>query len=157
MNFFARLILLFLLSPTILYAESVIPLSNQAILNNPADKQLYPTKEEISAALNAIYNFLEKPEKQLKSIESWTTDKNYLMGEIAQIHKNIRHYKVQFIGIRRHGIKTILCNFFPEDMTDAADWRDRQIVVNDGGFWFWQVEYDPSKDKIVMFVSNGYA
>jgi len=31
------------------------------------------------------------------------------------------------------------------------------IRVLDGGFWFWQIEYEPCTAKCLNFASNGYA
>jgi len=36
-------------------------------------------------------------------------------------------------------------------------WQKEKVKVDDGGFWFWQIYYDPSTDKCSDFHSNGYA
>ena len=64
------------------------------------------------------------------------------------------------LGIIRDGGKVIWCNFFPvagKGKDEFQNWRKERIVVDDGGFFYWQIEYDPEADKCSRFYSNGYA
>jgi len=37
------------------------------------------------------------------------------------------------------------------------DWKRKTIMVGDGGFWYWQIEYDLITGACPKFISNGYA
>jgi hypothetical protein len=32
---------------------------------------------------------------------------------------------------------------------------DNEVIVYDGGFWYWRIEYDVEKDRCLNFSSNG--
>jgi len=88
--------------------------------------------------------------------------KNLSHDQFAESHEvtNSRNYRVQFVGIIRDGRKVIWCNFFPvagKGKDEFQNWRKERIVVDDGGFFYWQIEYDPEADKCSRFYSNGYA
>ena len=63
--------------------------------------------------------------------------------------------------IERDGKKYIWCNFFPvprKGQEDTfKDWKRQEITMHDGGFRYWQIEYDPKTGKCHNFNSNGYA
>ena len=50
------------------------------------------------------------------------------------------------------GVKAEDCrnNAFP-------DWKKHKVEVDDGGFWFWRIEYDVDNGACQKFSSNGYA
>lgn len=104
-----------------------------------------PTTEQIDKALNSIYKYIDNPQ----NINDWQKE------EIKKIKKNISEYKVQFIGIGTGKKKRIWCNFFRGK--HFKYWKQRVVVVKDGGFWFWQIEYNLNNDKCINFRSNGYA
>ncbi|HPF15236.1 MAG TPA: hypothetical protein PLJ12_13310, partial [Planctomycetota bacterium] len=37
------------------------------------------------------------------------------------------------------------------------DWLQNLVIVDDGGFWYWQIEFDPKTGRFARFDSNGYA
>ena len=110
-----------------------------------------PTAAQTESAYRCVQAFLEKP---------IVRDRWYL-GEIAHIRTNKNKFRVQFIGENRDGQKVILCNFFPAHRSDDREafeyWKRQKVEVMDGGFWFWQIEYDPETDRCSQFRSNGYA
>jgi hypothetical protein len=99
----------------------------------------------------AIQAFLEKP----------TFEDEYTKGEIKEILKHAKQYRVQFVGIERDGKKYIWCNFFPAPRKGEEDyhpdWKRREVQVLDGGFDYWRIKYDPKTGKCHDFYSNGYA
>jgi hypothetical protein len=102
-------------------------------------------------ALRRVRAFLENPV---------VSDRNYL-SQIALIRQHGREYRVQFIGTFRNGHTVILCNFFPVRLPGQKEdpfsyWRSKKVEVNDGGFWFWRIEYDPADGRCTNFTSNGY-
>lgn len=122
--------------------------TNQVILSAGSWK---PSLEETQKALAAIQVFLDKP----SSTNDWTK------SEIKKIREHTKKYRVQFMGVVREGRRVIWCNFFPAPRKDEKDhfqeWKQQEIMVDDGGFWFWQIDYDPSTGKCSKFTSNGYA
>jgi hypothetical protein len=122
--------------------------ANQVILSSGRWK---PSFEETQKALAAIQAFLENP----TSTNDWTKI------EIKKIREHAKEYRVQFMGGVREGRRVIWCNFFPAPRKDEKDrfqeWKQLEILVDDGGFWFWQIDYDPSTGKCSNFTSNGYA
>ena len=150
------LIILFVF-PTYCLSEPSIPIKNQVVLDKGSDYLPYkkiwkPSVDDTQKALTAIYNFLKSPEKEA----IWRSG-NYEFSEreIKNIYDNISKYNVQFVGIISKGKKRIYCNFFPNEIDDY--WKKDLVFVFDGGFWFWQIEYDLETGKCLNFQSNGYA
>ena len=156
MKNFLHVIVFILLFPSICLSGAIISDDNQIILKNTENKTWVPNKEETQKALTKIYSFLSNPDKYLPATEVWTTDTEYLKKEIQKINKNIYLFRVQFVGITKNGKRIIYCNFFPNDESNNY-WKKELVRVDDGGFWFWQVEFSPDENKIVWFQSNGYA
>ena len=100
-------------------------------------------------ALTAIQTFLENPKGQ----SAWK------QSEIKKILVNSSKYRVQFKGVLEKNRKYIKCNFFRAsgDKDDFPNWKKEEIIVDDGGFWFWQIDYDIHRGKCLNFSSNGYA
>lgn len=128
--------------------DTVIAQTNRVILSSGGWK---PSADETQTALMAIQSFLERP----------TSTNDWSKGEIKKIRIHLKEYRVQFVGVVRDGKKVIWCNFFPAPRKGEKDsfqyWQRQAIMVDDGGFWYWQIEYDPSTGKCLKFMSNGYA
>ena len=125
-----------------------IPLSNRVILTTAA---WTPSTAETQKALVAIQLFLERP----------TSADRRSMGEIRQILRNAKFYRVQFQGVVQQKRKLIWCNFLPAsppgEIDRFGDWKRSAMIVSDGGFWFWRIAYDPATGKCQDFWANGYA
>ncbi len=110
-----------------------------------------PSVDEARKALSAIQSFLETTIS--------TNDRN--KSEIKKILDHSKEYRVQFIGVIHDEKRLILCNFFPARRNKEKDgfeyWKRQEVSVDDGGFWYWQIEYDTSTGKCVNFASNGEA
>ncbi len=108
-----------------------------------------PSAKQTKEALRQVQSFLEKPDGQ--------GERN--KAEIRKILENKSGYRVQFMGVEREGKRVVVCNFFPAPDPKFQDqfktWRDSLVVVDDGGFYFWQIEYDPVTGKCLKFQSNG--
>ena len=136
--------LLLLESRAVAGLDTDIPQTNRVILPSGRWK---PSAEETQKVLAAVQTFLERP----SSTNDWTK------REIKKILDHAKEYRVQFVGVVRDGKRLIWCNFFPAADAFGADWKRQEVRVMDGGFWFWQIEYDPSAEKCLNFSSNGYA
>jgi hypothetical protein len=124
--------------------DADIAQTNRVILSSSDWK---PSAEQTQKALAAVQAFLDKP----GSTNNWTK------GEIKKILAHTKEYRVQFFGIVRDGTRLVWCNFFPASDPFGRDWRREKVQVLDGGFWFWQIEYDPSTGECLNFGVNGYA
>ena len=127
--------------------ETDIPATNRVILKS---KSWTPTADQAQKALASIQSFLSKP----------ATTNEYQLREIRKILANSRNYRVQFVGMIRDGRKIIWCNFFPaagKGKDEFEDWRKERIEVEDGGFYYLKIEYDPATGECSKFHPNGYA
>jgi hypothetical protein len=108
-----------------------------------------PTDEQTLNTLEDIFTFLQ-------DAESNNEFDAYFKSEIKKIIKNRNQYRVQFIGILEDNKKYIHCNFIPKN-EGFSNWKDKLIIVKDGGFWFWQIFYDVDLRKVKKIYINGYA
>jgi hypothetical protein len=62
--------------------------------------------------------------------------------DIAALDHILQHfpeYLRQYAGVTINGSRRVLVNAFPDD---TYCWRDEYIVIEDGGPWFWDIQYD---------------
>ena len=120
--------------------DTGIPATNQIILSVGAWK---PSTEQTQKALVSVQAFLNQSKHH----------------DIPKILANTKNYRVQFVGVLRNGKKVIWCNFFPApDKDDEFHyWKRDKVEVMDGGFSFWQIDFDPTKNSCSEFKVNGYA
>ncbi len=125
--------------------DTNIPPENQVVLKG----DWTPTPEQTTKALTAIQTFLENS----KGLSVWQ------QAEIKKILANSSRYCVQFKGVLEKNRKIIRCNFFRAsgNKDDFPYWKKQVVIVDDGGFWFWQIDYDVQQGECLSFSSNGYA
>jgi len=86
--------------------------------------------------------------------------KPYLEGvatpEARVIAAKLGRYKRQYLGYTDGGKKWIFVNSFC-DWKDDGFWRDRLIIVKDGGTCFFKVRYDVSSSRFDQLQINGEA
>ncbi len=143
-----KVLFLSFLIPICVFAESIsIPNESTVILHAdyPYKSTWMPSEEQAQEALIKALNFIDHP----TGVDEWQKT------EISKIKKNISSYKVQFVGIESNGNKRIWCNFFNRE--DFDSWKTDVVFVLDGGWWYWQIEYDLETKSCVNFRSNGYA
>jgi len=77
--------------------------------------------------------------------------------ELALVVGNFDKYTRQFVGIGFKGKKFIYCNYFDFGPTPAfpRDPSKMFIVTNDGGHYYWQVEYDMDTKTCTHLEING--
>ncbi|MCP4161199.1 MAG: hypothetical protein GY760_14085 [Deltaproteobacteria bacterium] len=87
--------------------------------------------------------------RALIAVEQYIQNSTY-----ENIKKNIAVYKVQLIGIRKNGKNKIYCNFFGMDI---SNWKSRseKVVIKDGGFWVWNIIYNPETNICSDMYVNG--
>lgn len=119
-------------------------LSDKNVIADPKNEITvwHPTKKETDKALTRIHEYLLSKRKSNSEIDS--------------IIKHRKEYGVQFVGIIRNKKKYIFCNFFRFD-EDFSNWRNSMVFVFDGGFWFWNIEYNIGDDTCDSLSINGVA
>jgi hypothetical protein len=61
------------------------------------------------------------------------------IAALDHVSAHFSEYLRQYAGIKINGSRRVLVNAFPED---TYCWRDEYIVIEDGGLWFWEIQYD---------------
>ena len=130
-------------------AESSISPEHQVILKG----DWTPTKEQTEKALAAAITLVRQTAAQPAGTSPGEKYQRECAGKIAE---GMAKYAVQFIGQTRNGKKFIHCSFFPGDyLQDVPYWKDQEVMVDDGGYSFWQVDYDPETGKCGKLRING--
>jgi hypothetical protein len=158
----ARLgVLLLLFAAPLAFAGVVsdIPLASQVLLKG--DSKWVPTQPQRQQALHAIQGFLETIDRGKRVPGASAAETSFLLPEIRKLLANSAGYRVQFKGIKENGDRIILCNFFPAAPNQGVDefesWRQTEVQVSDGGFYFWTIEYNPLNRVVSKLYIHGYA
>jgi hypothetical protein len=86
----------------------------------------------------------------------------FVSEELGKIIAYLGQYERQYIGlILSDGTRLILVNCFLQHDQDAGNpgrvLQSRWVEVDDGGFNYWRIRYDPERKVFLGFDSNGYA
>jgi len=129
--------------------ENPIPAEHQAILKG----EWTPTKEQTDKALAAAIALVRQTAAQPAGTSP--AEKYHVEGA-KKIGEGMTTYAVQFTGQIRKGRKVISCSFFPTaEFKYFTNWKELSVVVEDGGYGFWQVDYDPETGKCGELQING--
>jgi len=126
------------------YRGVILPLSaTQEELYLGAESYWVPSAEQVRAMEERLPSFLLR-EKQ-----------DELSGKVALYYR-------QYIGITINGRRLIYGNFihntaWKESLEDGVDYHRHMMMVDDGGAWFFQVEYDVETEAFVELGINGVA
>jgi len=113
-------------------------------------KHFTPTHQDIDKAEHALNT-------KLKKIDSILSDQG---GHDPIIYEHLKKYVRQYFGyIDSQGHRILFINCVWKDkefgeMFDRQFLRD-EIMVNDGGSYFWNVKYDMEADKLFDLGVNG--
>lgn len=66
-------------------------------------------------------------------------------------------YRMQAYGVTVHGKRVVHLSFLTPDHPDDGGWRRDLLIIGDGGYAFWDAEYDPSSGKILWWQTHGVA
>jgi hypothetical protein len=111
------------------------------------ENRFTPTKEEITQAENA----LNKQFRKFK-ISKWN-----LAGG-PNILNNLNKYRRQYFGIiDENGNRILYINAFWSDEDGFDYWLDKEIFVNDGGSYFWNIKYFINENLLSDLMINGGA
>jgi hypothetical protein len=153
---------------------SGIPPANQVTLNkvdysyvsSTLSSNWMPSPDQVSEALPVIQAFLDQGSSGKSFAKLFAKNsvarRQFLTEQIAKIQANKAGYRVQCWGVTQNGTKLIFCNFFPassgkKQENEFGKWKGEVILVDDGGYHFWQALYDPKTHKVVRFDCNGDA
>jgi hypothetical protein len=85
----------------------------------------------------------------------------FALGEIEKILANLDKFDAQYAGVYIGGRKRILCNFMRRESGPESFLGNSRMCqwaqVSDGGFWYWQIQFDVATGTCLAFQSNGYA
>jgi hypothetical protein len=87
------------------------------------------------------------------------TDRRWWLGldYAADILREWQTYRMQAYGVTVHGKHLVhLCFLTPEHQDDGS-WRHDLLIISDGGYGFWDAEYDPSSGKILWWQTHAVA
>jgi hypothetical protein len=134
---------------------------------SPKDRSAYwtPTAEQAWAADAAIRKFIHlSKDDPVLAFPNWVAyfkkeprAAPNASNEIGLVEKNLTHYIVQFVGLVQNGKKRIYFNYFDPIAiaTFKTDPSSQFIDVNDGGYHFWQIEYDLDSKTCSNLQING--
>jgi hypothetical protein len=98
----------------------------------------YPSEDDVLAVETGLRNALhERLADEYKATPSAQRDAN--VEALNHVLSNLDKYLRQYAGIVVGGSRRVLVNAFPND---AYCWRDEYVAIDDGGAWFWTMQYD---------------
>lgn len=119
--------------------------------------------ESLEARLrSALEHAREVPESLDRLCKGHPQRAAYVSREIGGILARLGEYRRQYIGVVLvGGRRRILVNCFPGSGTDSDDsygyWKAQWVLVDDGGNWYWRIQYDAERNEFAEFDSNGNA
>jgi hypothetical protein len=69
------------------------------------------------------------------------------------VWEQLDEYQRQYIGLERGDRQIIYGNYFCN--SGSVNWREKLVVVDDGGDCFFQVEYDVESEVFIKLLVNG--
>jgi hypothetical protein len=77
------------------------------------------------------------------------------------IHEHLASYRRQYVGVIVDGRRRILVNAFrfweDEEPESHYYWLHQYVFVNDGGHYYWRIQFDMHTKRYLEFDQNGYA
>ena len=125
-----------------------------------------PTAEIVAKAEQGLRAALDEARKSPSSIDAQALTSParaaYVAADIGAIVDRLGRYRRQYLGLRlADGRQRLLINFFPSAEAGASDsfgyWKQRWVVVDDGGNSYWRIQYDVPSGAFMSFDCNGNA
>lgn len=112
-----------------------------------------PSPQDIAPVEAQLKSYLEDVSNSKREVAG---DANWRVPSQAKaIGARLGSYKRQYVGYTDRGKRWILVNGFCEDhLKDEDTWRDRLVVVIDGGLCFFKALYDTSKSQYAYLLIN---
>jgi hypothetical protein len=77
------------------------------------------------------------------------------LEDVPKILQRLGDYGAQFTGFVVDGHRRLLCSFFFDH--DGNEGADGWVMVADGGYGYWSIDYDLDTDRCIALRINGYA
>jgi hypothetical protein len=68
---------------------------------------------------------------------------------IGQILEHLAAYRRQYVGTVVQGEKRLFVNCFRGDPQQHPAWRQRLVDVDDGGFYYWRIQYQVDRKRFL--------
>ncbi len=113
-----------------------------------SDQRFTPTRQEIDKAEIVLSKNLKISNKQLVNQSSTPI-----------IHIKLNKYKRQYFGyIDKNGDRILFINcFWSKNENNTERWLTSEIMVLDGGSYYWNVKFNLTKNEIFDLNVNGFA
>lgn len=137
----------------------IFPLADAYVDGLAVESGWTPSAEDVRHAHARLHAQLQEaaaaPARFFASPPSDAAGRAYVLGEIGKILAVFDQFSLQCVGVVIDGHRRIYCNFilWPHPSNELQEW----ILVHDGGYSFWQIQYDTVDDECLGFTSNGYA
>jgi hypothetical protein len=73
---------------------------------------------------------------------------------IGEILDHLAAYRRQYVGIVVQGKKRLFVNCFRGDPLQHASWRQQLVDVDDGGFYYWRIQYQVDRQRFLEIDIN---
>jgi hypothetical protein len=76
---------------------------------------------------------------------------------IGEILEHLAAYRRQYVGIVVQGERRIFVNCFRADPQQHPSWREQLVDVDDGGVYYWRIQYQIDRKRFLEIDINGDA
>ncbi len=158
---FALLLCLILLPVFVLWAKAKETDNAKIIKTNKLEGIICTNYKEWEFLFPQDCIFWQPSKKEVLKAE--TDIEKYLaqskLPRASRILNKLPEYRRQYIGITVDGHKRIYCNFFYREYhgNNKSPLTEKPVLVDDGGEWFFKIQYDMQEDKCLDLAINGEA
>lgn len=133
-----------------LHAEEPLD-DHSVILSGPDCRKVFDQMSRHSP--DAREGFWTPAPEQIKAL--WQALPAFVAGQTEHILQPLETYHRQYVGFLRGGHRFIYLNAFRMRQPFDKYWRERAVIVGDGGSNYFGVEYDVEASKLLNLDSNG--
>ena len=88
-----------------------------------------------------------------EKLPEYLSQNAYLFNRQPPAWERLDEYQRQYIGLQRGGKQIIYGNYFCDNL--GIDWRQKLVIVEDGGDCFFLIEYDLEDSSFILLMVNG--
>jgi hypothetical protein len=86
---------------------------------------------------------------QGRSKGGWRDFHVFRSHHIGQILEHLAAYRRQYVGIIVQGEKRLFVNCFRGDPQQHSAWRQQLVDVDDGGLYYWRIQYRVDRKRFL--------
>jgi len=120
--------------------------------------------EERIADMNYFFGewegFWTPTESDIESLENGLLEALEEIDCNPYIRQHLDTYRRQYVGVIVGKDRRVLVNAFPapdEGFDSKYYWRHQFVFVEDGGYHYWRIQFDPASGRYDQFDQNGVA